>query len=137
MPTALQYLRTFNNATIQGLSDEALQIAIDAAFLEIHRATFGGTADIAAANLAAHNLLIEVGSSGATSGGAGGQLAGPVLEKQLGDMRIKYGSPGGSSGSGGGEQVDPLNATIYGQRFRQYRDNVAVGFTTSARLVPE
>ncbi|PIQ26195.1 hypothetical protein COW36_06810 [bacterium (Candidatus Blackallbacteria) CG17_big_fil_post_rev_8_21_14_2_50_48_46] len=131
MPTALSYIKSFNNATLQAMSDSALQAAIDIAMLDIHSATYGTTADIAAANLAAHNILIETSTSAASSGGA---LAGAVLEKELDGARIKYAAPsGGSSGSSGSS--DPLEGTIYGKRFKQYRDNVSIGtFSTGSNL---
>ena len=122
MATALSYLKAFNNATLQALSDDSLSAALDIAFLEIHQITYGTTANIAAANLAAHNILIETSTAASSSGGA---LAGAVVEKQLGDARIKYASSSGGSGSS--ESADPLDRTIYGQRFKEYRKKVSMG----------
>lgn len=116
MSTALEILKGFNNSTLQAMTDDQLQTAINLAFLEIHKPTYKTLANPAAANLAAHNILMEANA------GSGGRQ---VSRKKVGPREEEY----FSGGSTGGED---FNRTIFGVRFMRYRDQVTVGFASSA-----
>lgn len=118
MTTALQYLQSFNNAAISALTPEQQQMAVDIAYLEVESCIYGKYREIAAANLAAHNLLSQVGSSDASSGG---QLLG-IVEQQVGDVRVKYGTTSNSSNT---TSSSGLGNTIYGQNFLRYQGMVS------------
>lgn len=127
MSTALTLLQGFNNDYLQTLTTDQLNAALDMAWLEIEPSVYGTTANAAAANLAAHELLMENIASSAASGGQSGQAL-PLVERRLGKRTEKYGSGGSSSGSSGSDSDDPgLEQTIYGQRFKRMRKAVSIG----------
>lgn len=130
--TALDYLNSFVNVTLQALTPEQKQAAINIAFLEIDRCAYGATAEIAAANLAAHNLLME---AAANSAGSGGGVVGELKRRKIGKREEEYfSSSAGSSSSGA--VADEYDRTIYGVRFKGYRDARRIGILTSDNCNP-
>lgn len=125
MASALSYLQSFDNEILQGKTEQEMSAAIAIAFLEIDRDTYGTTANIAAACLAAHNLISESVSSSAAAAQTGGQQ---VVEKQDGKIRIKYSGAVSSSSSQSKPADKGLDKTEYGQRFMRYRDAVSCGY---------
>ncbi len=126
MSTALTLLQGFNNDYLQTLTTDQLNAALDMAWLEIESTVYGTTANAAAANLAAHELLMENIASSAASGGQSGQAL-PLVERRLGKRTEKYGSGGSSSGSSGSDSDASLDQTVYGQRFKRLRKAVSIG----------
>ena len=85
MASALSILQGFNNAYLQSLTDDQRRNALALAWLEVDREAYGNNANAAAANLAAHELLMENAASSVSSGGMALQLqerkVGPRTEK--------------------------------------------------------
>lgn len=123
MATALSILQGFNNTYLQTLDESALTEALNAAWEEIHVGTYGTIANRAAANLAAHDLLMENIANSSSSGASGQALQ--VLEQEDGDVRVKYAA---SSAPASDPRSDVgLDQTFYGQRFKRLRSSVSFG----------
>lgn len=120
--SALTILQGFNNATIAALSESELNAALALAAFEVAEAAYGDMTNHAIASLAAHDLICEAGTASASDNGQ------TIAEKQVGKRRVRYSSYYQQASS----KVDPrsdegLDRTIYGQRFKRMRNQVAVG----------
>jgi hypothetical protein len=120
--SALTIIQGFNNVTLQALSDSELSAALALAALEVAEGAYGAMADHAVANLAAHDLICEAGTASASDNGQ------TIAEKQIGKMRVRYSSYYQQASSKADPRTDEgLDRTIYGQRFKRMRNQVAVG----------
>jgi len=115
MPSAIDILNGFSNATLAAMSANVKSAAITQAFLDIDKTVYGSLANYAAADLAAHNLLQEAGS-------ANGSQAGQLKRKRIGKREEEYATSA---------SADPMNGTFFGTRFLKRQSQVAVGLTNS------
>jgi hypothetical protein len=128
MATALSLLSGFNNATIQALTSDQLQAAIDLVRPEVAKAPYGSLYEPQVADLAAHDLLMEAAAA-ASSGAASGQVQ-TLKRKKVGPREEEYGSSSSSSSSDGRSEED-LGRSFYGQRFLRRKSSTIVGIITS------
>lgn len=126
MASALSILQGFNNSYLQSLTDDQRNSALSKAWLEVDREAFGGTANAAAANLAAHDLIVE-NLAGSSSSGSSGQFL-QLSERKVGPRTEKF-TTMDFSNSGSGRSDSDLSRTVYGQRFMRYRDGSVVGIS--------